>query len=94
MYASVRCYHIDPKKMDELIKRIPAAVDVISSLTGFRAYYVVRGGDGSIATMSLFSNQAAAVLSNEAAANWIKVNAADLVNGAVDTVTGEVVAYV
>jgi hypothetical protein len=67
---------------------------VISSLTGFRAYYVVRGGDGSIATLSLFSNQAAAVLSNEAAANWIKVNAADLVNGAVDTVTGEVVAYV
>jgi hypothetical protein len=94
MYASVRCYHIDPKKMDELVERIPGAVDVISSLTGFRAYYVVRGGDGSIATLSLFSNQAAAVRSNEAAANWIKVNAADLVNGAVDTVTGEVVAYV
>lgn len=93
MYASVRRYHIDPKNMDELVKRIPGAVDVISSLTGFRAYYVVRGGDGSIATLSLFSDKTAAVLSNETAANWVKENAADLVGGAVDTVTGEVVAY-
>ena len=93
MYGSVRRYRIDPKYMDELVKRVPGAVDVMSSLTGFRAYYVVRGGDDSIATLSLFSDKEAAVLSNVVAANWVKENAADLVSSAVDTVTGEVIAF-
>ena len=93
MYGSVRRYRIDPKNMDELVKRVPGAVDVMSSLTGFRAYYVVRGGDNSIATLSLFSDKEAAVLSNVVAANWVKENAADLVSSAVDTVTGEVIAF-
>ena len=93
MYGSVRRYRIDPKNMDELVKRVPGAVDVMSSLTGFRAYYVVRGGNDSIATLSLFSDKEAAVLSNVVAANWVKENAADLVSSAVDTVTGEVIAF-
>ena len=93
MYGSVRRYRIDPKNMDELVKRVPGAVDVMSSLTGFRAYYVVRGCDDSIATLSLFSDKEAAVLSNVVAANWVKENAADLVSSAVDTVTGEVIAF-
>ena len=93
MYASVRRYRIDPKNMDELVKRVPGAVDVMSSLNGFRAYYVVRGGDDSIATVSLFNDMEAAVLSNQTAASWVRKNAADLVSGTIDTVTGEVVAY-
>ena len=94
MYGSVRRYRIDPKNMDELVKRVPGAVDVMSSLTGFRAYYVVRGGDNSIATLILFSDKEAAVLSNVVVANWVKENAADLVSSAVDTVTGEVIAFI
>jgi hypothetical protein len=93
MYGSVRRYHIDPKNMDELVKRVPGAVDVMSSLTGFRAYYVLRGGDDSIATLSLFSNEDSAVLSNVVAEKWVKDNAADLVSSAIDTVTGQVIAY-
>lgn len=93
MYASVRRYRIDPKNMHELVKRIPRAIDVMSSLNGFRAYYVVRGGDDSIASLSLFSDEASAVLSNEVAAKWVKENADGWVNGSVDTVTGQVVAY-
>jgi hypothetical protein len=93
MYGSVRRYRVDPKNMDELVKRIPSAVDVMSSLTGFRAYYVVRGGDDSIATLSLFSDKDAAVLSNVVAEKWVKENAADLVSSAVDTVTGQVIAF-
>ena len=94
MYGSVRRYRVDPKNMDELVKRVPGAVDVMRSLTGSRAYYVVRGGDDLIATLSLFSDKEAAVLSNVVAANWVKENAADLVSSAVDTVTGEVIAFI
>ena len=93
MYGSVRRYRVDPKNMDELVKRIPGAVDVMSSLTGFRAYYVVRGGDDAIATLSLFSDKDAAVLSNVVAEKWVKENAADLVSSAIDTVTGQVIAF-
>ena len=93
MYGSVRRYRVDPKNIDELIKLIPGAVDVMSSLTGFRAYYVVRGGDDLIATLSLFSDKDAAVLSNVVAEKWVKENAADLVSSAVDTVTGQVIAF-
>jgi len=93
MYGSVRRYRIDPKNIEELVKRIPSAVDVMSSLTGFRAYYVIRGGDDSIAALSLFSDKDAAVLSNVVAEKWVKENAADLVSSAVDTVTGQVIAF-
>ena len=93
MYASVRRYKIDPKNMDELVKRIPGAVEVISKLNGFKAYYVVKGSDGTLATTSVFSDKAAAEQSNQTAAKWVKENAADLFTGTVDAVTGEVVAH-
>ena len=81
MYGSVRRYRIDPKNIDEFVKRIPGAVDAMCALDGFRAYYVVRGGDDSIAALSLFSNKDSAALSNVVAEKWVKENAADLVSG-------------
>ena len=93
MYASLRHYRIEPKNMDELVRRVPGAIEVMSKLDGFRAYYVVRAGDDTLATVSVFADKAGAVLSNQAAARWVKENAADLFSGTVDAVTGEIVAY-
>jgi hypothetical protein len=45
MYASLRHYRIEPKNMDELIRRVPGAMEVISKLDGFKAYYVVKAGE-------------------------------------------------
>jgi hypothetical protein len=42
MHASLRHYWIEPKNMDELIRRVPGAMEVISKLDGFKAYYVVK----------------------------------------------------
>ena len=33
MHASLRHYRIEPKNMDELLRRIPGAVDVIGQLS-------------------------------------------------------------
>jgi heme-degrading monooxygenase HmoA len=93
MYASLRHYRIEPKNMDELVKRVPKAMEVISTLDGFKAYYVVRAGEDTLATVSVFADKAGAVLSNQAAAKRVKENAADLFSGTVDAVTGEIVAY-
>ena len=87
MFSSLRHYRIEPRNMDELLKRLPGAVEVISKLDGFKA------GDDTLATMSIFTSKGAAVLSNQAAAKWVKENAAELFSGTVDAVTGEVVAH-
>ena len=93
MYASLRHYRIEPSNMEELIKRIPGAVQAISALPGFQAYYVIRAGEDTLATVSVFADKGAAVISNQTAARWVKENAADLFSGTVDSVTGEIVAY-
>ena len=93
MHASLRHYRIEPKNMNELLRRVPGAVDVISKLPGFKAYYVIKASDDTLATVSVFSDKGAAVLSNQTAAKWVKENAADLFSGTVDAVTGEVVAH-
>jgi quinol monooxygenase YgiN len=93
MYASVRRYRIEPKNMDTLVKRLPGAVEVISKLNGFKAYYVIRSGNDTLATVSVFNDRATAEQSNQTAAKWVKENAADLFSGTPDIVTGEVVAH-
>ena len=93
MFASVRRYAVDPDKIDELAQRIPGAVEAMCTLTGFRAYYIVKGQDGSIAAVSLFSSEAAALQSNDIAAQFVREHAADLVGEPIDTITGEVIAY-
>jgi hypothetical protein len=93
MYASLRHYRIEPKNMEELVRRVPGAVQAIGSLPGFQAYYVIRAGEDTLATVSVFADKGAAVISNQTAAKWVKENAADLFSGTVDAVTGEVVAH-
>ena len=54
---------------------------------------MIKAGDDTLATVSVFADKGAAVLSNQTAAKWVKDNAADLFSGTVDAVTGEVVAH-
>src|SRR4051794_40044547 len=55
MYASLRHYWIEPKNMDELVRRVPGAMEVISKINGFNAYYVVKAGEDTLATVSVFT---------------------------------------
>jgi hypothetical protein len=93
MYASIRRYKMEPKNVEALQKRIGGAVEVISKLHGFKAYYVIRGADNTMATVSVFSDKSAAEESVRTAAAWVKANAADLFTGTPDVVVGEVVAH-
>ena len=62
---------------------IVANEDAVRSLNtgidGFRAYYLVRAGDGGF-TVSVFDEAAGGEESSKRAAEWIRENAAD-VNG-------------
>ncbi|MHB0939908.1 MAG: hypothetical protein ACYDCO_23290 [Armatimonadota bacterium] len=93
MYASIRRYNVTAK--DEVIRRTNEGfVPLISRQQGFIAYFCVDAGDGAWATVSIFQNQEGAEHSNQMAADWVRQNTAELVQGAVDVTAGEVVIQV
>lgn len=91
MFTSVRCYRVKSDQMDELVKRTESGfVNIVSGAPGFVGYYLVDGGDGKLATVSVFETREGAEESTRLAADWVKDNLADLVEGPPDVTAGEV----
>jgi hypothetical protein len=57
---------------------------------GFIAFYLVDAGDGTVASIGVFEDQAAAAESNKKAADWIKENIAPLIPNPLQITVGEV----
>ncbi len=94
MYASIRRYQVDPGSVDEVVRQAEEVfVPIISGAPGFNAYYLVNAGDGVVATVSVFENQAGAEESNKLAADWVKDNLAALVTGPPEITAGEVALH-
>jgi hypothetical protein len=92
MYGVVRRYQSDAGLVDELARRVREGfVPIISRAEGFVAYYVVDAGEGAVASISLFEDSAAANESTRMAADWVKQNLAELVEGPPEITAGEVV---
>ena len=90
MYASVRRYAIEGSA-EELARRVREGfVPIIRQSSGFVAHYVVDGGDGSVASMSIFQDQAGAEESNRKAADWVRANLAALLPKRPEITAGEV----
>ena len=76
MYTSVRRYTtnpIDAAAIIDIVRRSNVA-ELIRGIPGCVAYYVVDGGEGTVATISIFEDQAGAEQSNAVAADWVKEN--------------------
>lgn len=74
MYISVRRYQVDAQSVDEIVQRVDAEfVPIIRQAPGFVAYYAIDGGDGTIASISIFRDQAGAEESNRRAADWVRM---------------------
>ena len=94
MYAAVRKYKTTPGAVSTLIKRVQEGfVSIISQVPGFVAYYALDTGNDAVASISVFDDQAGAEASTRTAADWVKQNLADLVQGAPEITAGEVVIY-
>ena len=78
MYASVRRYTANPADMPELRKRITEGSigSVIGSIPGCVAYYAIDAGEGALATVSVFEDQAGVDASTAKAAEWVRDNIA------------------
>ena len=79
MYASVRRYRTTGSPKDLAQKVESGLVPIFKKNPGFVAYYAVDGGDGHLASVSVFDSAEAAHNSNEQAAAWVKDNVSQFV---------------
>jgi hypothetical protein len=92
MFASIR--HYTSSNPDEVVRRVEEGfIPIISQTLGFIAYYVVDGGGGALATVSVFDSQAGADESTRLAADWVSQNLAGLFDGPPAVTAGEVRAH-
>src|SRR4028119_1850366 len=93
MYAAIRRYQVDPGSVDEVTRGINEDfLPIIKEVSGFQAYYAVDGGDGRLATVSVFEDQAGAEESTRKAGDYIRRNMASLLPNPPEVLQGEVVA--
>jgi hypothetical protein len=90
MYATVRSYSGNQDLAAAIAERESDVRQVISTIAGFRAYYLIRGADGEATTISVFDDQSGAEESNSAAAAYIRDNMADLSVSPPQVTAGEV----
>ncbi len=90
MYMSVRRYTTSGPTA--VIERIVTEgfVPIIRAAPGFIAFYVVEGGNGSLASVSIFADEAGAEASNRMAAGYIAEHLASRL-ALQDVVAGSVV---
>ena len=89
MYATIRSYSGSGSFADTLVDHEDDIRRLLSEINGFRAYYLIRTDDGTT-TVSIFDDEAGCEASTQAAATWIRDNAADISPGAPQVTTGEV----
>ena len=91
MYASIRRYEVHPGAEAEVVQRANEGfVPIISEASGFVAYYIVDAGNGVLATVSIFQDQAGLEESNAIAAEWVEEHLASLVPDPPEITAGEV----
>ena len=89
MQASVRRYRtrdvsaLERKVEDEF-------VDQVKEVEGFVGYYVIDGGDGDVASVTVCETADALQEITKLAGDWVRESLGDLVEGEPDVVAGEV----
>jgi len=91
MYAAIRRYKIQSGTLSEVAQRAQQGfVPLVSQIPGFVGYYGIDAGNDVVVTISLFQDQAGEEESTRRAANWVRQNVAEFIQGGVEVTTGEV----
>ena len=90
MYTSVRTY--TTSDAGELARRVQEEfVPMMRDLPGFVGYYVVDGGDGKMASITVCEDQAGVEESNRRAAAWVQERLAELITDGPNVIAGDTV---
>lgn len=78
-YGIMRRYQVDPKNVDEIVRRVESGLaPLITSAAGFVAYVGLHAGNGAIISLNGFRDRATAEESNDKARAWVQANLATL----------------
>jgi hypothetical protein len=77
VHAVIRNYSGGADLADALVEHKEDIRTLLTGIDGFRAYYVVRDGDGAT-TVSVYDDQAGADESTRQASAWVAENLGDL----------------
>ena len=94
MHAVTRPYQVDPRSVDEIIRKTNEIfLPNIKDASGFQAYYALDDGDGRLAPVSVFEDLAGAEESTRMAADLTRENMASLFPNPPEVLQGEVGAH-
>ena len=89
MHASVRRYRV--RDIDALVEKVESEfVEQVTEIDGFVGYYVIDGGDGTAASVTVGETADAVAESTKRAATWVQDSVSDLVEGPPEVTAGEV----
>ena len=89
MHAAVRKYRTSD--IDALVRKVEEEfAPQVQAVDGFVGYYVIDGGNGAAASVTVGETEAAVVETTRLAAEWVRASAADLVEGSPEVTAGEV----
>jgi heme-degrading monooxygenase HmoA len=91
MYATIRHYTGAPELANELAARAGDVEELISTVPGFQAYYLVRT-DGGCTTVSVFDSVSGADESTRRAAEYLRDHAGEFTSPPPTIMAGDVLA--
>jgi hypothetical protein len=93
MYMAIRKYQTTTgASIQEIVQRVQEGfVPIISQNPGFVAYYILDTGSETVASVSLFQDQAGADESTRRASEWVRQNLTSLLQLPAQLTAGEVV---
>jgi hypothetical protein len=92
MYAAIRRYEGVTDPAEDRRRVSEEFVPLLKDMPGFVAYYEIDAGNGVMATISVFEDQAGEEASTERAAEWVRENEASIAPNPPEVTAGEVVA--
>lgn len=91
MHASIRTYRITQGSIDEALHRVDRDLaDAFAREPGFVSYQVMRTGERTVASVTVFREAAQAEASNGLAATWVADELADFGIERMGVIGGEV----
>jgi hypothetical protein len=79
MHASVRRYRV--RDIDAIVSKVESDfVEQVKAIDGFVGYYVIDGGDGTAASVTVGETADAVAEATRLSGNWVRENIADLVD--------------
>ena len=93
MYGVIRNYRGNRELADQLARRSDEIETLMSTIDGFRSYYLLRTGEGCM-TVSVCEDQAGADESTRRAAEWVREHSSEITASTPEVSSGEVLIQV